>query len=385
MNNLNSIPRTERPRILFLRPSAGAIPLNILTAELLRHEFVDHDVHTVDIRDLVKSAKIISVINILVTVWSYKASLLRRQKTLRQCFWRTPYLFRHIRRLIGKSYGSQKWAFTFQIQSLFDGSIDGVPHYVYTDHTHLANLTYAGFDRTKLFSDAWIKCEADIYRNATTVFTMSNNMSRSVISDYGVEPENVLCVYSGPNIDISPIDDTVGNSDTIDILFVGVDWHRKGGDLLVAAFAELRNDYPTLQVSIVGCVPPEAEFLDARIKVEGRVPIETVGHFFQKSDIFCMPTRLEPFGIVFIEAMAYGLPIVATNVGALPDMVENHENGLLVESESVDSLTEALRILIMDRELRQLMGRNGHQRYLNTFNWSAVYSRIRDRIFSDDR
>jgi glycosyltransferase involved in cell wall biosynthesis len=96
-----------------------------------------------------------------------------------------------------------------------------------------------------------------------------------------------------------------------------------------------------------------------------------------------MPTRLEPFGIVFIEAMAYRLPIIATHTGALPDLVEDNVNGMLVESENVDSLVNALRTMIDHPELRQEMGRNGHQRYLERFNWPAVYSRIRDRISAD--
>jgi glycosyltransferase involved in cell wall biosynthesis len=372
-----------QPRILYLRPSADSIPLNALTATLLQSEFEDHDVQTVDIRDLVKSAKWTVVANIFATIWLYGGALLTRQKKFRHCFWRTPYIFRRIRELIGKSYGGQEWAFTFQIQSLFDGSIDGIPHYVYTDHTHLANLSYPGFDRRNLFSDAWIRCEKSIYENATTVFTMSNNMSRSVVSEYGVSPERVLCVYSGPNIDISSEHDVVHDSAAIRILFVGVDWFRKGGDILVDAFAELCDDYPALQLTIVGCVPPEAEKLNARISVAGRVPIQDVGRYFQESDIFCMPTRLEPFGIVFIEAMAYRLPIIATHTGALPDLVEDNVNGMLVESENVDSLVNALRTMIDHPELRQEMGRNGHQRYLERFNWPAVYSRIRDRISAD--
>jgi glycosyltransferase involved in cell wall biosynthesis len=212
---------------------------------------------------------------------------------------------------------------------------------------------------------------------------MSSNMSRSVISEYGVSPERVLCVYSGPNIDISPEHDVTEDSEITKILFVGVDWFRKGGDLLVDAFTKLRDDNPALQLTIVGCVPPGTEKLNAHINVAGRVPIQDVGRYFQESDIFCMPTRLEPFGIVFIEAMAYRLPIVATRTGALPDLVEDNVNGILVESENVDSLVNALRTMIDHPELRQEMGRNGHQRYLESFNWPTVYSRIRNRVAAD--
>jgi len=147
----------------------------------------------------------------------------------------------------------------------------------------------------------------------------------------------------------------------------------------------LQMDYPALRITIVGCLPPDADELDSRIMVKGRVPIEEVGRYFERADIFCMPTRLEPFGIVFIEAMAYGLPIVATRVGALPDLVEDHVNGILVESDNIDSLATALRTLIDNPVLRREMGQNGQQRYEEQFNWTAVYSRIRERITTHGR
>jgi glycosyltransferase involved in cell wall biosynthesis len=210
-------------------------------------------------------------------------------------------------------------------------------------------------------------------------------MSHSVTIDYGVSPDKVVCVYSGPNIEIGTRKNIVRNDATVDILFVGVDWQRKGGDLLVSAFSKLQDNYPSLRITIVGCVPPDAGELDSRIIVKGRVPIEEVGRYFEKADIFCMPTRLEPFGIVFIEAMAYGLPIISTRVGALPDLVEDHVNGILVESENIDSLSAALQTLIDNPELRREMGQNGRQRYVDQFNWTKVYSTIRDRILVQDR
>jgi glycosyltransferase involved in cell wall biosynthesis len=385
MGNDNSIQSAEKPKILYLRPSAGAIPLNALTATLLQSEFPEYEVHTVDVRDLVKSAKLTIAINIFMTIWLYKSSLVKRRKSFRQCFWRTPYLFKRIHKLIRKSFSGQDWAFTFQIQSLFDGSMDGTPHYVYTDHTHLANLRYPGFDRERLFASSWIECEHDVYQNATIVFTMSTNMSHSVALDYGVSPDKVVCVYSGPNIEVGTTKTTARDDTKIDILFVGVDWQRKGGDLLVSAFSKLQNDYPSIGITIVGCVPPGAGEFDRRIVVKGRVPIGEVSRYFETADIFCMPTRLEPFGIVFIEAMAYGLPIISTRVGALPDLVEDHVNGILVDSEDVDSLAAALQKLIDNPKLRRDMGRSGRQRYVDQFNWTKVYSNIRDRIIKQDR
>lgn len=376
---------TERPthksdRILYLRPSAGAIPLNERTARLLQREFPNYQLHTADIRDLVKGAKFTIFINMLVTAWVYRRDLVRKKKKFRQCFWRTRFMFTRIRRMVQKAFANESWAFTFQIQSLFDGSIDGVPHFVYTDHTHLANLTYPGFNRSDLFARSWIRCEREIYHRASAVFTMSSNMQSSVIVDYDVDPARVCCVYSGPNIQIDDESKPMKEEGPIEILFVGVDWYRKGGDLLLAAYTQIRPDFPQSELVFVGCNAPVTGLNSDGVRFEGKVPLDRVGHYFEKASIFCMPTRLEPFGIVFIEAMAYELPIVATNVGAVPDLVDDGVNGLLVESEDVDGLANALRRLLDDHHERNKMGRNGRQRYDDRFNWTAVYSQMRQQI-----
>ena len=72
----------------------------------------------------------------------------------------------------------------------------------YTDHTHLANLTYPGFDRKHLLSERWIECEKEIYQHATVNFTMSSNISASMIEDYNCDRERVACVYCGSNVQV---------------------------------------------------------------------------------------------------------------------------------------------------------------------------------------
>ena len=193
-----------------------------------------------------------------------------------------------------------------------------IPHFLYTDHTHLANIFYPLFKHENLLSDAWIACEKSIYRNASLNFTMSTNIRQSIIDQYDCSPDKVVNVYCGSNVSI--VDKELPDSRYSDqnILFVGVDWERKGGPVLAEAFKRVLVQFPNAKLTIVGCNP---ELDLPNCSVIGRVPLADVGQYFQQASIFCLPTRLEPFGIVFLEAMSYKLPIIATNIGAIPDFV----------------------------------------------------------------
>ena len=92
-----------------------------------------------------------------------------------------------------------------------------------------------------------------------------------------------------------------------------------------------------------------------------------------------MPSRNEPFGIVFVEAMAYALPIVAARIGALPDMVRDGENGFLIEPGNVEELTKALDQLLSSEQNRKKFGKQSWQMARDRYNWQSVGSLLRER------
>ena len=140
------------------------------------------------------------------------------------------------------------------------------------------------------------------------------------------------------------------------ILFVGVDWERKGGPVLLEAFRRVRRTHPTAELIIVGCSP---EVSLAGCRVVGRVPLEDVANFYRSASVFCLPTTVEPFGFVFLEAFSHGLPIVATNIGAIPDFVQNGRSGYLVDSNDVEQLANRLGELLGDPDRCATFGARG--------------------------
>lgn len=369
-----------------MRPSAGAIPANTRVAEVIQQKFPEHDFEIVDVQPLVRKNRAVMLLNAIYTIWLYRGDLIAGRKRFWACFWRTPFIHRSIKRILGKAFATGGWDFTFQMQSLFDGSLNDVPHFVYTDHTHLANLDYPDVTTADLYHPKWIECEREVYFNASTVFVRSTNMYETLLTRYQLPKNRALCVYAGANADVPVLATSISTRDKPKkILFVGGDWERKGGPDLLEAFRQVRKQCPQAELTIVSSYTGADTAAIPGVKFVGRVPLDEVSTFFEDSDIFCLPTRLEPFGIVFIEAMAYGLPIVATRIGALPDLVDEGINGYLIEPGDVPALAEALIRLFEGPVEFSEMAHAARCRYDNEFNWDAVFSAMKSRIQSATR
>jgi glycosyltransferase involved in cell wall biosynthesis len=319
----------------------------------------------------------------LHTLWLYHRGILSGRRRFRACFWRTPYIHGATRQLIRNQYGKFEWDFTFQIQSLFDGSIPGTPHFVYTDHTHLANLEYPTFNKKDLYHPSWIVCEREIYAHSDLTFVWSTNMVRTLVAAYNIDSDQVRCVFAGANANVPEASEIVLKEHKArNVLFVGLDWERKGGPDLLAAFSVIRAQYSDAQAVIVSAYSPPRETWPPGVTFTGKVSLAAIATHFENADIFCMPTYLEPFGIVFIEAMAYGLPIVSTRIGALPDLVEDGVNGFLVDPGNVQGLSEHLTRLLEDERVFTNMAREARSRYDRIFNWSAIFTNIRAQVYA---
>lgn len=132
--------------------------------------------------------------------------------------------------------------------------------------------------------------------------------------------------------------------------------HKKGFDILLPAFAEALKKYPQLKLKIGGTGPEEGKLhqlaeslgLKGSVSFLGGLKSDEVLDLMYNSDAFVLPSRHETFGVVFIEALSQGLPVIATRCGG-PESIVNDDNGLLVPSENRQALTEALIHLYENR------------------------------------
>jgi len=363
-------------RFAFIRPKAWPLA-NSIVEGVLRQQFPDHEMDMIDISRLVRKRPGLILVNSIATVLLYGKDIVRGRKTFRLAFWRTPFIFRQIRRLVQNRIAKGTYSFTFQMQSLFDASTPGVPHFIYTDHTHLENRHYAANSGQNLYSPKWIALEREIYRNAAVTFVRSSNVRRSVIEEYGIPQDRVARVYAGSNARVSAEKTVNMDYAQPEILFVGLDWKRKGGPDLVEAYKRVRETCPEARLTIVGASP---ELQIPNCEVIGKVSPDELDSYYQRASIFCLPTYLEPFGIVFIEAMTAHLPIVATRVGAIPDFVEEGKNGFLVEPGDVPAIADALLQLLKNPQLCQSFGKSSFQLTQDRYSWDAVGGKFQQHI-----
>lgn len=348
--------------------------INASVVRVLEAAFPEDEVEITDVGDLVDFK---SLPNLASTALEYAGAMALGGKKAGDCLEKSGYIFRRIKRAIASRLSEGGYRFSFQTQSQFDASVPGLAHFVYTDHTHLANLSYPGVKRTDLFPERWIRRESAIYENATAVFTMSNHVTKSLLEDYGLSASKVECVYAGSNAEVS----NFGNpkrSPGKTILFVGVEWERKGGLELAAAFPMVQEAHPEAKLVVVGC-RPDLKGL-ANCEIVGRVPLEAMESYYCDADVFCLPSRIEPFGIVFIEAMRHRLPIVATNIGAIPDMVIPGVTGEICPPGDVDAIAAGLIKMLDDPEQRVRFGERGEAHMRKYYSWEETGKRVRHFI-----
>ena len=356
----------------YIHPSGDSV------GRMLRGAFPEFRFETFSILNIVKEQRRWLDPNLWHMLREYGTGITRGLIPARTRYFQTTYLFERIRDELRRRIDPARHVFSFQMQSQYDTSSGAVPHFIYTDHTHLSNLASPYFDRRLLRPKRWIALERTIYQNATRIFTRSSDVSADLVNLYDVEPQKVSCVYTGSNVHVSPeVAPTRPPYGARRILFVGGDWERKGGPVLVEAFRRVREELPDAQLTVIGCNP----IVDVPgCTVLGQVWLDDVSAHYGSASVFCLPTRLEPFGIAFVEAMMHRLPIVATRTGAVPDMVEEGVNGRLVETGDSEGLAQALLEVLRDEAIARAYGEASHRRAVERYTWERVGQRMREAI-----
>jgi glycosyltransferase involved in cell wall biosynthesis len=153
---------------------------------------------------------------------------------------------------------------------------------------------------------------------------------------------------------------TQSSTDTVEVLAVSRAVPRKGLDVLIDAFSSL-DDLPC-RLTVVGDGSALADLKlraadDERVRFLGAVPSDQIGDLFRNADVFAFPTRMDPFGLVMVEAFAAGLAVaVSATPGVLGDLGVDGRTCLIVENHTPTEWAAALRRLVEDRPLRHTLG-----------------------------
>ncbi|MCW3100932.1 MAG: glycosyl transferase group 1 [Chthonomonadaceae bacterium] len=218
---------------------------------------------------------------------------------------------------------------------------------------------------------------------ARHLVTWSHWTKASLMADYGMPADKITVIP--PGIDTAQWGfprDLAHRSERLHLLFVGGDFKRKGGDVLLEAFRRL----PTFVNATLHLVTnsPDVTADQPNIHVYRNVApnSERLLSLFQQADIFVFPTRADCLPLAIMEALAAGLPIITTCVGALPEAVISGETGLVVPPDDPNALADAIRLLAADPDLRAQLGSQAREMALECFDATTNYLRLLDVVKS---
>lgn len=262
-----------------------------------------------------------------------------------------------------------------QVHALFE--VSGVDSLLYIDCTHKQSADHwpAWNPLRGKALERWYDRERRAYAGARHLFAFSEATRDSLVGHYDVPAGRVSVVGAGINLRSLPEPGQVRGDGPPTVLMIGNDFERKGGPALLHAFAQVRAQLPDARLVLVGTPPALAP--QPGVEVLGRIHDRArVQALYAQASVFCLPSVFDPFPLVLLEAMAHGLPCIATPTCGVPELVGDSGGAALVPVGDVDALAQALLDVLGDPEGARQMGTAGRARVADSFTWDHVVERM---------
>lgn len=213
------------------------------------------------------------------------------------------------------------------------------------------------------------------YTKSKASFFMSYWVKDIMCKSFPDVSKKMVHIGGGTNINIKNVDYSKKNGNKF--LFIGRDFERKAGDLVIDAFNIVKNKYmKDAELHIAGCKPMKKE---DGIFYYGDIDYETVSNLFNICDVFCMPSRFEAYGLVFVEALIYGLPCIGRKFFEMPFFIEEGKEGALIVNDDPTILAQKMFDVISDKKMAERI-RENKEYYLSKYCWDSVAKRAKDVI-----
>lgn len=267
-----------------------------------------------------------------------------------------------------------------------DATFHNIVNY-YPDYTNLAPETFRNGEYLEKIS----------LGKASLQFFSSDWACNDSIYHYKSDPTKVKSIPFGANIlelpNYNSIKERITNKkyDTINFLFVGVDWIRKGGDIALKIVENLRLNGINAKLQVVGCTPnlktkPDYVEIYGYLVKANQDDYRTLVRLYEEAHFFMMPSRYESFGIAVCEANANGLPVIGSKTGGLQHIVKESINGFVFDynqSESeINRITEQIISFIGDRNKLLDFALSSYNEYSTNLNWDVSGKKIVDLLMS---
>jgi glycosyltransferase involved in cell wall biosynthesis len=301
-----------------------------------------------------------------------------------------PFAFgvRAFRTLAGRLREGARYDLVHDVQSLGYGLLGiralGLP-VVSTVHHPLTVDRRAAFARARTYRQrlgAWefypVEMQGFVARRLDRIFTSSEVSAQQIEHDFGVRPERLAMVANGLDTDLFSPDPAQARSES-ELLCVGrASDPNKGIPALLRALALLPAP---VTLTLVDVAESEARRwarelgCGERLRITGRVTTDELVRLYRRAALVVVPSRYEGFGLPAAEAMACGAPVVATQAGALPEVVGVGGGGVLVPPDDPEALAKAIRALLEQPETRRALGARAGARIDAAYAWPRVAER----------
>lgn len=218
---------------------------------------------------------------------------------------------------------------------------------------------------------------------ASKVIAVSNSLKDIVLKKTNIDESKICVISDGLNIDLFKPATNMIHEKILDfksnqiILFIGNLVPVKGIPYLIEAFKKICQEFPDLRLLIVGDGPEKQKLLaqangfEDKIKFLGKIIHKEMNSIIPHCDLLCLPSLNEGFGIVLIEAMACGKPVVASLTGGIPDIVTSDDVGFLVQPGDVSGLANAIKKALLKKWDSKKIRERAYE-----FNWNNVTNKI---------
>ncbi|MCX6811676.1 MAG: glycosyltransferase family 4 protein [Candidatus Berkelbacteria bacterium] len=244
---------------------------------------------------------------------------------------------------------------------------------IYTEH--LYTKTYHLESRLREW--AQLRGLSYILKNVRTILTPSNAVKEFLADKFGINKRKIIVVYNGledVQIDRIKEEEKIG--------FIGSLNIQKGVDDLTKAFSRVKKAHPEISLEIIGDGPLKRELKEKARKISNKIYFlgtkKDFWKYINRWKMVIMPSHSESFGQTALGAAILRKPVVATDVGGLPEVVKDHKTGLLVKACNPKSLAQAINYLLEHENEAKEMGERGRLRYEKLFTAEKMVNRTEE-------
>jgi glycosyltransferase involved in cell wall biosynthesis len=227
--------------------------------------------------------------------------------------------------------------------------------------------------------------EKAVYARLTRIFVMNEFWRNSFINDFDLPADKVVNVGVGLNLQ-PPASVADKDYSRAEILFVGIDFERKAGPLLVRALDRVAPKHPGAKLHVVGPHQRPAILDDGKdrphvvfhghLSRENPEQVKKLFELLHRCTIVVLPSLYEPLGVALLEGMAFGAAGVASNAWSFPELIQHEVDGLLFSLGNEMELADVLDRYLANPDLRAAHGRRAHEKVVAKYSWDLVAQRI---------